>query len=204
MKHPKSCCAVMSKDVHGSARHCKACRRSGKSVLVSLRGVVQLVRTPARHAGGRRFESCRPAIFPREDSIPATWLVLSTGEQTPETPHHSSSRKRWKDCRRHLRREFLEHTHGPRDVTIANGDHPEMEDGEVPSRHDLDEPPVAQQLRLHQRRKVANAGARQQRGRKASVVVHREERPERQCLLFLSVRLSEVPAILGRPKRERE
>jgi hypothetical protein len=83
-------------------------------------------------------------------------------------------------------------------------DHTEMEDGEVPSRHDLDEPTLAQQFRPHQRRKVANAGARQQRGRKASVVVHRKERPERECLLFLSVRLSEVPAILGRPKRERE
>src|SRR6266851_542247 len=192
--------------VEGRARHCKtlqACGRSGKAFLVSFEGIVQLVRTPACHAGGRRFESRRPAIFPREDSIPATWLVLSTGEQTPETPH-ASSRKGWEERRRHLRREFLEYTHGPRDVTIAKMDHPEMEDGEVPSRHDLDEPPVAQQFRLHQRRKVANAGARQQRGRKASVVVHREERPERQCLLFLSVRLSEVPAILGRPKRERE
>src|SRR5229473_8323972 len=48
-------------------------------------------------------------------------------------------------------------------------------------------------------------GARQKRGRQASVVVHREKRLERQRLLFfLSVRLSEVPAILGRPKRERE
>src|SRR5882762_5881145 len=117
----------------------------------------------------------------------------------------TSSRKSWEEGRRHLRREFLEYTHGPRDVTIAKMDHPEMEDGEVPSRHHLDEPPVAQQLRLHQRRKVANAGARQQRGRKASVVVHREKRLECQCLLFfLSVRLSKVPAILGRPKRERE
>ena len=33
---------------------------------------------------------------------------------------------------------------------------------------------LAQQFGLHQRRKVANAGARKQRGRKASVVVHRE------------------------------
>src|SRR6266404_9963200 len=82
--------------------------------------------------------------------IPAIWLVLSTGEQTPETPH-ASSRKRWEERRRHLRREFLEHTHGPRDVTIAKMDHAEMEDGEAPSRHDLDEPPVAQQFRLHQR-----------------------------------------------------
>ena len=89
---------------------------------------------PACHAGGRGFESRCPAIFPREDSISATWLVLSRGEQTPETPH-ASSRKRWEERRRHLRREFLEHTHGPRDVTIAEMDHPEMEDIDV--WHDL-------------------------------------------------------------------
>jgi len=50
----------------------------------------------------------------------------------------------------------------------------------------------------------SNAGARQQRGRKASIVVHQRKRPERQCLPFSSVRLSEVPGILGVPKRERE
>jgi hypothetical protein len=36
-----------------------------------------------------------------------------------------------------LRREFLEHPHGPGDVTIVKTDHPEMEDGEVPSRVEL-------------------------------------------------------------------
>ena len=35
-----------------------------------------------------------------------------------------SRRKRWKERRRHLRREFLEHPHRPRDVTIAQMDHP--------------------------------------------------------------------------------
>src|SRR5216684_3453860 len=113
-----------------------------------------------------------------------------------------SSWKYGEERRRHLGREFLEHAHGPRDVTVAQMNQPEMEIAEMPIRHDLDEPAVAQQLRLHQRRKVANASAREQRGRQARVVVHREERLERQCFLFLSVRVSEVPGISGRPKRE--
>jgi hypothetical protein len=48
-------------------RQCKTLQdraRSGKSFLVSLRGVVQLVRTPACHAGGppAHFTSVRPLI----------------------------------------------------------------------------------------------------------------------------------------------
>src|ERR1700730_6207612 len=138
-------------------------------------------------------------------SMPMSGRVYTVCERASDKLQYPfSSRKRWKECRCHLCREFLEHAHRPRDVAVAEMDHPEMEDGEAPYRHDLDEPAVAQQLRLHQRRKVADAGARQQRGRKAGVVVHREERLERQHLLFLSVRMSEVPVTQGRPKRKRE
>jgi hypothetical protein len=48
--------------VEERARQCKTlqdCGRSGTSFLISLRGVVQLLRTPACHAGGRGA----PAIF---------------------------------------------------------------------------------------------------------------------------------------------
>jgi hypothetical protein len=75
-----------------------------------------------------------PAIVPHEDSMPATWLLLSTGEKTPETSHASSSRKRWKERRPHLGREFLEHAHGPRDVAVAQMNQPEMEIAEMPIR----------------------------------------------------------------------
>jgi hypothetical protein len=52
--------------VEGRARQCttlQGCGRSGKSFLVSLRGVLQLVRTPACHAGGppAHFTRCQAA-----------------------------------------------------------------------------------------------------------------------------------------------
>src|SRR6267154_5262634 len=63
MKHPKSCCPVMSKDVQGSARHCKTLHglRKEREVIFSQfagRSSV-VVRTPACHAGGFEFESHR-------------------------------------------------------------------------------------------------------------------------------------------------
>src|SRR5580692_1015958 len=99
---------------------------------------------------------------------------------------NSSRGQRGKYRRRHLGSELLEHAHGPSKVTIAHMDHPEIKDGEVPFLHYLNEPSVAQQLRLNQRRKVANSGARKQCSRKTCIVVHRQERLEHQSLLFLS------------------
>ena len=51
---------------------------------------------------------------------------------------HHSNRQRWKDCRSHLRREFLEQPNGSCDVTPVGMHQPQMEDGEVPCRHYLD------------------------------------------------------------------
>jgi hypothetical protein len=42
--------------------------------------------------------------------------------RVPLTVH--SSRERWKEPRRHLRREFFKHAHMPRAVTIAEMDSP--------------------------------------------------------------------------------
>ena len=59
MKHPKSArhlSRLLAWHVERRARHCtilQGCGRSGKSFLVSLWGIAQLVRTPACHAGGR-------------------------------------------------------------------------------------------------------------------------------------------------------
>ena len=69
-------------------------------------------------------------------------------------------------------REFLENAHRPSEVAIANMDYPEIKGGEVPLRHDLDKPAVAQQLWLHQRWKIPDAGTGQQRSRETGIVVH--------------------------------
>src|SRR6202047_3023277 len=59
MKHPKSArhlSRLLAWHVERRARQCtilQGCGRSGKSFLVSLWGIAQLVRTPACHAGGR-------------------------------------------------------------------------------------------------------------------------------------------------------
>src|SRR3981189_3331628 len=53
--------------VEGRGRQCKTlqdCARSGKSFLASLRGVVQLVRTPACHARGRGFDGMAKPFGP--------------------------------------------------------------------------------------------------------------------------------------------
>jgi hypothetical protein len=89
-------------------------------------------------------------------------------------------------------------------MTVAEMNHRKIEAAEAPLWHNLDEPPVAQQIRLHHRRKVADAGAREQCVRKASVIVHREIRFERQSFFVPSVRINKAPAVFGLPMRERE
>jgi hypothetical protein len=61
------CSRTMPCHVEGRERQCKTlqdCARSGKSFLASLRRVVQLVRTPACHAGGRWHSHFSPFWAP--------------------------------------------------------------------------------------------------------------------------------------------
>src|SRR5260370_35265652 len=73
--------------VERRARQCKTlqgCGRSGKLFLVSLRGVLQLVRTPACHAGGRGFEPVAPAKFDEKNWLPRLGMSLV---QLSRLPH---------------------------------------------------------------------------------------------------------------------
>jgi hypothetical protein len=56
-------CPVTSKDVEGSARHCKTVPGAGSHFCEFAGGVVQFVRTPACHAGGRGSSPFAPATF---------------------------------------------------------------------------------------------------------------------------------------------
>ena len=116
----------------------------------------------------------------------------------------SSSRKLRKKGWRHLRGEFFEQAQRPRHVPVAEMNDREVEGAEAPLRHDLDEPTVADVLGLHHRGKVTDSAARQQCGRKAGVVVHREVGVKRQRFLVLSIYMSKAPASLGLPMRKRE
>ena len=69
----------------------------------------------------------------------------------------------------------------------------------MPVGHDLYEPARADEIGLHHRRKFANAATRQQRGRKAGEVVHREVRLKGQGFFILSVLVNEGPTALGFP-----
>ena len=58
-----------------------------------------------------------------------------------------------------MRREFLKYAHNLWDVPIAQMDHQEIEAGEAPFRHDLDEAPGSHQFGLDHRR-LTGLGAR--------------------------------------------
>src|SRR5215468_3424372 len=111
-----------------------------------------------------------------------------------------SSRQIWKECWSPLRCEFLEQSNRACEEAVACVHQPQIEGGEAPVRHDLDEPPVAQQLRLYERGKITYASAREQCGRETGIVIHREVRVKCQGLLLPSVH--EAPDIHGLPERE--
>jgi hypothetical protein len=69
----------------------------------------------------------------------------------------------------------------------------------MPVGHDLYEPTLADEIGLNERRKFANAAARQQRGRKADEVIHCKVRLKCQRFLILSVLMNESPAAIRLP-----
>src|SRR5580658_9038670 len=75
---------------------------------------------------------------------------------------------------------------------------------EVPFRHHLDQSSRSQELRLNDRRKIANPRASQQRGRQPVVLIDRQIRLERDRRLVFSVRVNELPCVLRSPEGESE
>lgn len=116
-----------------------------------------------------------------------------------------SFRESWEKRWHHLTRKLFEDPYLTRDVSIAKVDKPKIERPEMPFRHDLYQPPFAEQLRLHYRRQIADARSRKQCNRQTGIVVHRDIRLKVQRFGFLSIDVCEPPAILGKvPAQERE
>jgi hypothetical protein len=67
--------------------------------------------------------------------------------------NRKSRKKRW----RHLHRQFFKQPDRTRYVTIAQMHDRQVDCAKVPFRHDFNKPPAADQLRLHHRRKIADA-----------------------------------------------
>jgi len=83
--------------------------------------------------------------------------------------NRKSRKKRW----RQLHCQFLKQPDWTRYVAIAQMHDRQVECAKVPFGHDFNKLPVADQLRLHHRRKIADANTGQQSGCEAVVVVHR-------------------------------
>src|SRR5580704_5181398 len=80
----------------------------------------------------------------------------------------------------------------------------EIENPQVPLRHNLDQPALPKQFGLDDWRQFSDPSPGKQRDNQSSVLVNREVRLERYRIFFLSVCMSEGPGILRGPEREGE
>lgn len=80
--------------------------------------------------------------------------VLASAAPTGSNEVGTACRQRRKQRSRHLSREFLEYAYRTRVVSIARVNHRQIKGAEVPFGHNLDEPTVGHQIRLHDWRQV--------------------------------------------------
>jgi hypothetical protein len=80
--------------------------------------------------------------------------------------------KSWEKPWRHFHCEFLKQAYQTGSVAIAQMHDQQIYSAKVPFGHDFNKLPIADQLRLHQRRKITDADTSQQSGCKPGIVVH--------------------------------
>src|SRR6516225_5206139 len=94
-------------------------------------------------ATSARFIAVTPSTNRRLSSV--SLGVLAPRAQAPNALNcaRRSGRQRWKQRPHHMGRDFLEHAHRARDVSIAGVNHPQVKGAEMPFGHNLDELTVA-------------------------------------------------------------
>ena len=135
----------------------------------------------------RPYVGADPAVTPAVNSL----LPTLSGESGKKT-------------RCHLRGKILEHANWPGNETIAEVAQRKVECPEVPFRHHLNEPAGSQELGLHYRRKVSDAGARKQGSCKPVIFVNCQIWLERNRCPVFGIRVNKIPGVLWPPEREGE